>query len=33
MERYNLVPLLPHREKVFALLFPHPGYMPHAINK
>ena len=26
-------PLLPHREKVFALLFPHPVYMPHPISK
>ena len=30
---YNLSPLLPHREKVFALLFPHPVYMPHLISK
>ena len=33
MEQYNLSPLLPHREKVFALLFPHPVYMPHPISK
>ena len=33
MEQYNLSPLLPHREKVFAGLFPHPVYMPHPISK
>ena len=33
MEQYKLCPLLPHREKVFALLFPHPVYMPHPISK
>ena len=32
MEQYNLSPLLPHREKVFGLLFPHPVYMPHPIS-
>ena len=33
MEQYNLSPILPHREKVFALLFPHPGYVFHPISK
>ena len=32
-EQYNLSPLLRHREKVFALLFPHPGYVFHPISK
>ena len=32
-EQYNLSPLLPHRAKVFALLFPHPVYVPHPISK
>ena len=32
MEQYNLSPLLPHREEVSALLFPHPVYMPHPIS-
>lgn len=32
-EQYNLFSLLPHREKVFALLLPHPGYIPHPISK
>ena len=32
VEQYNLS-LLPHREKVFALVFPHPVYMPHPISK
>ena len=27
------LPPLPHREKVFALLFPLPVYMPHPISK
>ena len=30
---YNLSPLLPYRQKVFALLFPHPVYVPHPISK
>ena len=33
VEQYDLSLLLPHREKVFALLFPHPVYMPHPISK
>ena len=33
MEQYNLSPLLLHREKVPARLFPHPVYMPHPISK
>ena len=33
MEQYNLSPVLPHREKVFALLVPHPVYLPHPISK
>ena len=32
-KRYYLSPFLPHGEKVFALLFPHPVYMPHPISK
>ena len=33
MEQYKLSPLLPYREKVFALLFPHPVYIPHPNSK
>ena len=32
-KQYNLSPLLRHGEKVFALLFPHPVYLPHPISK
>ena len=32
-EQYNLSPLLPHREKVFALFFPRPVYVFHPISK
>ena len=32
-EQYNLSPLLPHREKVFALFFPRPVYVSHPISK
>ena len=32
-KQYNLSPLLWHGEKVFALLFPHPVYLPHPISK
>ena len=27
------LPLLPHTEKVFALLFPHPASVPHPVSK
>ena len=33
MEQHHPTPLLPHREKVSALLFPHPVYTPHRISK
>ena len=33
MDQYNLSPLLPYREEVFALLSPHPVHVPHPISK
>ena len=31
-EQYKWFPLLPHKEKVFFLLFPHPVYVPHPFS-